>query len=75
MIVESHSESPGFGGVNQTTLRIKGKEVVPEITPKGMVSTKINIDSYSGIPLDEMIELNPGIYKYTDPDRDVEVKL
>ncbi|MEO2203181.1 DUF4179 domain-containing protein [Paenibacillus pabuli] len=75
LIVESHSESPGFRGVNQTTLRINGKEVVPEITPKGMVSIGINIDSYSGIPLDEIIELNPGIYKYTDPDRDVEVEL
>lgn len=75
LIVESQSESPGFRGVNQTTLRINGKEVVPKITPKGMVSTEINVDSYSGIPLDEMIELNPGIYKYTDPDRDVEVKL
>ncbi|WP_440119612.1 DUF4179 domain-containing protein [Paenibacillus sp. QZ-Y1] len=75
LIVESHSESPGFKGVNQTTLRINGKEVVPEIIPKGMVSKKINIDRYSGIPLNEVIELNPGIYKYADPDRDIEVKL
>ncbi|OZQ59267.1 hypothetical protein CA599_31325 [Paenibacillus taichungensis] len=75
LIVESHSDSPDFRGVNQTTLRINGKEVVPEIIPKGMASKKINIDRYNGIPLDEMIQLNPGIYKYTDPDRDVEVKL
>ncbi|WP_379139603.1 DUF4179 domain-containing protein [Paenibacillus sp. sgz500992] len=75
LMVESHSESPGFKGVNQTTVRINGKEIVPEITPKGMVSTGVNIDSYKGIPFDEKIELNPGIYKYSDPSRNEEVKL
>ncbi|MFE4711181.1 DUF4179 domain-containing protein [Paenibacillus sp. NPDC056722] len=75
LIVESTSKSPGFKGVNQTTLRINGKEVVPEITPKGMVSTGTNIDSYKDVPFDGKIELNPGIYKYSDPSRDVEVKL
>ncbi|MFC3745588.1 DUF4179 domain-containing protein [Paenibacillus sp. GCM10012306] len=75
LIVESSSKSPGFKGVNQTTLRINGKEVVPEITPKGMISTGTNIDSYTDIPFDRKIELNPGIYKYSDPSRDVEIKL
>lgn len=75
LIVESNSESPGFKGVNQTTLRINGKEVIPEITPKGIVSTGTNIDSYKDVPFDGKIELNPGIYKYSDPSRNVEVKL
>lgn len=75
LIVESSSKSPGFKSVNQTTLRINGKEVVPEITPKGMISTGTNIDSYKDIPFDEKIELNPGIYKYSDPSRNEEIKL
>ncbi|WP_458126755.1 DUF4179 domain-containing protein [Paenibacillus sp. Z3-2] len=75
LIVESSSKTPGFKGVNQTTLRINGKEVVPDVTPKGMVSSGIYIDTYEGIPFDGKIELNPGIYKYSDPDRNVEVKL
>ncbi|WP_246317284.1 hypothetical protein [Paenibacillus agri] len=75
LIVESTSKSPGFKGVNQTTLRINGKEVVPEITPKGMVSTGTNIDSYKDVPFNGKIELNPGIYKYSDPSRDVEVRF
>lgn len=75
LIVESYSKTPSFRGVNQTMLRINGKEVVPEVTPKGMVSSGIYIDTYKGIPLDGRIELNPGIYKYSDPHRNVEVKL
>ncbi|MNI87624.1 hypothetical protein D3C73_1448360 [compost metagenome] len=75
MIVESSSTSPDFKGVNQTTLRINGQEIVPEITPKGMVSTGVNMDTYRNIPLDATLELNPGIYKYSDPSRNVEMKL
>lgn len=75
LIVESTSKSSGFKSVNQTTLRINGKEVVPEITPKGMISAGTNIDSYKDIPFDEKIELNPGIYKYSDPSRNEEIKL
>lgn len=75
LIVESSSKSPHFKSVNQTTLRINGKEVVPEITPKGMISTGTNIDSYKDIPFDEKIELNPGIYKYSAPSRNEEIKL
>ncbi|WP_128101867.1 DUF4179 domain-containing protein [Paenibacillus sp. DCT19] len=75
LMVESSSTSPDFRGVNQTTLRINGKEMVPEITPKGMVSTGVNIDTYRDIPTGATLELNPGIYKYTDPSRNVEIKL
>ncbi|MMZ69500.1 hypothetical protein D1872_323480 [compost metagenome] len=75
MIVESKSGSPGFKGVNQTTMRINGKEVVPEIIAKGMVSTGVNVDRYKNIELDGKLELNPGIYKYSDPGRDIEVFL
>ncbi|MBT2282675.1 DUF4179 domain-containing protein [Paenibacillus polymyxa] len=75
LVVESYSKTPSFRGVNQTTLRINGKEVVPEVTPRGMVSSGIYIDTYKGIPFDGRIELNPGIYKYSDPHRNVEVKL
>lgn len=75
LMVESTSKSPGFKKVNQTMLRINGEEVVPEIMPKGMVSTGINLDSYKDVPFDETIELNPGIYKYSDPSRNAEVKL
>ncbi|TKH45084.1 RNA polymerase subunit sigma [Paenibacillus terrae] len=75
LIVESKSGSPGFKGVNQTTMRINGKEVVPEIIAKGMVSTGVNVDRYKDIELDGKLELNPGIYKYSDPRRDIEVIL
>lgn len=75
LVVEASSDSKGFKGVNQTTLRINGKELIPDVSPKGMVSTGVNIDSYSNLPLTEKIELNPGVYKYFDPSRDVEIKL
>ncbi|MBT2288503.1 hypothetical protein J7E73_05010 [Paenibacillus albidus] len=75
LMVESTSNSPGFKKISQTTLRMNGKEVVPEITPKGMVSTGINVDSYKDVPFDETIELNPGIYRYSDPSRNAEIKL
>lgn len=75
LVIESSSNSAGFKGVNQTTLRINGKEIIPEISPKGMVSTGVNIDRYSNIPLTEKIELNPGLYRYSDPTRDVEINL
>ncbi|MNJ69776.1 hypothetical protein D3C77_661660 [compost metagenome] len=75
LIIEASSNSAGFKGVNQTTLRINGQEIIPEISPKGMVSTGVNIDRYSNIPLTGKIELNPGLYKYSDPTRDVEINL
>jgi len=75
LIVESQSNSPGFKGVNQTMLRINGKEVVPEINPQGMTPAKIHIDTYKDVPFDGHIELNPGIYKYSDPDKNVEIQL
>lgn len=75
LIVESSSHSPSFKRVSQTTLRIQGTEVVPEILPRGMVPTEIFIDHYKNVPLDEKIELNPGIYRYSDPSRDIELDL
>ncbi|MEE4580421.1 hypothetical protein [Paenibacillus polymyxa] len=75
LIVESKSGSPGFKSVSQTTMRINGKEVVPEIFAKGMVSTGVNVDRYKDIKLDGRLEPNPGIYKYSDPGRDIEVVL
>ncbi|CAM4384602.1 DUF4179 domain-containing protein [Paenibacillus xylanexedens] len=75
LIVESYSKTPSFRGVNQTMLRINGKEVVPEINPQGMTPVKIHIDTYKDIPFDGHIELNPGIYKYSDPDKNVEIQL
>ncbi|WP_036633932.1 DUF4179 domain-containing protein [Paenibacillus massiliensis] len=75
LIVESSSHSPSFKRVSQTTLRIQGTEVVPEILPRGMVPAEIFIDHYKNVPLDEKIELNPGIYRYSDPSRDIELDL
>jgi len=75
LIIESSSQSPGFKSVNQTTLRINGKEVIPEVAPKGMVRTGTNIDTYKDVPFEDKIELNPGIYKFSDPSRDVEINL
>lgn len=75
LIVESSSHSPNFKRVSQTTLRIEGTEVVPEILPRGMVPAEIFIDHYKNVPLDEKIELNPGIYRYSDPSRDTELDL
>ncbi|MNW25619.1 hypothetical protein D3C74_23660 [compost metagenome] len=75
LIVESSSHSPSFKRVSQTTLRIQGIEVVPEILPRGMVPAEIFIDHYKNVPLDEKIELNPGIYRYSDPSRDTELDL
>lgn len=75
LIVESYSKTPSFRGINQTMLRINGKEVFPEINPQGMTPAKIHIDTYKDIPFDGHIELNPGIYKYSDPDKNVEIQL
>ncbi|WP_211746957.1 DUF4179 domain-containing protein [Paenibacillus sp. Marseille-Q4541] len=75
LIVESKSDSPGFKGISQTTMRVNGTEVVPEVMPKGMVSTGVNIDHYKNIDLDGELQLNPGIYKYSDPSRDIEINL
>lgn len=75
LVVEASSDSKGFKSVNQTTLRINGKELIPDVSPKGMVSTGVNIDRYSNLPLTEKIELNPGVYKYFDPSRDAEIEL
>ncbi|MEK4274023.1 DUF4179 domain-containing protein [Paenibacillus sp. FSL R7-0026] len=75
LIVESYSKTPSSRGINQTMLRINGKEVVPEMNPQGMTPAKIHIDTYKDIPFDGHIELNPGIYKYSDPDKNVEIQL
>lgn len=75
LIVESSSLSPSFKRVSQTTLRIQGTEVVPEILPRGMVPADVFIDHYKNVPLGKSIELNPGIYKYSDPSRDTELDL
>lgn len=75
LIVESSSHSPSFKRVSQTTLRIQDTEIVPEILPRGMVPAEIFIDHYKNVPLDEKIELNPGIYRYSDPSRDTELDL
>lgn len=75
LIVEATSDDPHFKGISQTTLRIDGREVVPEIRSKGMVTTKTHVDTYKNVPLDSKLELNPGIYRFSDPSRNAATKL
>lgn len=75
LVVESWSDSPGFGGISQSMLSVNGNEVYPEMVSNGPNYTGKKVERYKGGSGFENILWNPGFYNYYDSQKNVEVKL
>lgn len=75
LIVESWSDSPGFQGIRQSMLRVKGLEIYPDISSADPFYTGKKVERYKGGADFEDIMLNPGFYSYSDPGMDMEIEL
>ncbi|MDO7906865.1 DUF4179 domain-containing protein [Paenibacillus sp. JX-17] len=77
LMVESHSDTPGFIRISQTTLRLKGtkEQIYPEYHERGPNPIGDTVERYPNIASDKEWEINPGIYLFNDPQRDISLQL
>ncbi|GIO34140.1 MULTISPECIES: DUF4179 domain-containing protein [Paenibacillus] len=75
LVVESEPVSGPVKGIGQSMLRVDGEDVYPEYAPRGPGALGKNIERYPDFNMSHTLEINPGIYRYSDPGRDVEMAL
>lgn len=75
LMIESESDDASFKGISQSTLRVDGKTLFPEMSPRGPEAQSKNIERYPDFTMKAAVELNPGFYSYRDPSRSLEFML
>ncbi|WP_019635300.1 DUF4179 domain-containing protein [Paenibacillus fonticola] len=75
LVVESESDDPHFKGISQTMLRVAGEDVYPQMAASGPNGSGKKAERYENLNISEVLELNPGFYRYMDSAREIEVQL
>lgn len=79
LIVESQCDDPNFLGVAQTSVKVAGETVRPEMrnpSPPGANSSNKKVDKYPGLLSKQLeLQLNPGFYVMSDKNRKTELNV